>query len=490
MEGLSIVGVGGLEVSEDDWMATPSSIKAVVLALIQQIKELKADNQELKKRLADLDEKLKTDSSNSSKPPSSDPPGSLPNRRQPTGKPKGGQKGHPGNHRSLVPPEKVKTFKDHYPAKCSGCGCDLPEGASDGSEPARHQVWDLPPIVQAEVTEHRCHRALCANCGVTSRAILPHDVPSGMFGPGLAAMVAWLLGGYRLSRRQCQSILETGFGVEISLGGLKNAEVLVSESIEQATEGVGSAVQQADVANGDDTGWNEDNSSAVLWNFNTPNLAYFKITPFKDQETAKEILGDFQGFLGSDRAKTYGFVPMEKSQSCLGHIDRHFQRMEDRGGESGIVGQWGKAELDKFFHHWHEFKRGETTRDQLKASTEPVRRSMEWLLDCGIECSHSKTANTCANLSKALPSFWTCVEHPGIEPTNNSSERELRHGVQWRRTSFGTKSDSGSRFVERMLTSVATCRLQGRNLYDFLKESVEAFIKGVPGPLLAPGSSP
>ena len=54
---------------------------------------------------------------------------------------------------------------------------------------------------------------------------------------------------------------------------------------------------------------------------------------------------------GSDRAKTYGFIPIEKSQSCLGHVDRHFQRMGDRGGESGIVGQWGKAELDKFFHN-------------------------------------------------------------------------------------------------------------------------------------------
>ena len=130
------------------------------------------------------------------------------------------------------------------------------------------------------------------------------------------------------------------------------------------------------------------------------------------------------------------------------------------------------------------------TRDQLKGATETVRQNMKWLLDCGIECSHSKTANTCANLSKALPSFWTCVEHERVEPTNNSSERELRQGVQLRRTSFGTKSGGGSRFVERMLTSVATCRLQGRNLYDFLKESTEAFIKGIPGPLLAPGSSP
>ncbi len=163
--------------------------------------------------------------------------------------------------------------------------------------------------------------------------------------------------------------------------------------------------------------------SALAWLRWWPGYsAYFKITPFKDQGTAKAILGDLDGLLGSDRAKTYAFIPIEKSQTCSGHVDRHFQRMDDRGGESGIVGQWGKAELDRFFHSWHQFKRKE---------------------------------------------------------------------IQLRRTSFGTKSDGGSRFVERMLTVVETCRLQRRNLYSFLKESVQGFLRGVPAPmLLVPGLSP
>jgi transposase len=469
-------------VSKEDWAATPASVLRWVI-------ELRAENQELKKRLAAIEERLNTNSTNSSKPPSSDPPGTLRNRHKPSGKPKGGQPGHPGQNRQLVPPEEVKAFVEHRPNECSCCGCSLDGQPILDDEPVRHQVLDLPPIVQAEVTEHHRNRVQCPNCRAVTLAQLPPDVPQGMFGPGLCAMVAWLLGGYRLSRRQCQSLLKTGFGVDISLGGLKKTEELVSASIEQAAEGVLSSIQQAEMVNGDDTTWHEDNSSAVLWNFNTPNLAYYKITPFKDQETAKEILGNFDGFLGSDRAKTYGFIPMEKSQTCLGHVDRHFQCMEDRGGDSGIVGAWGKAELDSFFHSWHEFKRGEITRAQLRVNTEPIRGQMEWLLQCGIECQSSKTANTCANLFKALPSFWNCVEHEGIEPTNNSSERGLRHGVQLRRTSFGTKSDGGSRFVERMLTAVETCRLQGRNLYDFLKESVKAFIKGTPAPLLA-GPSP
>ncbi len=92
-----------LEVPEEDWIAAPDSIKAAVLDLLQQIKKLKAEGLDFKKRIASLEEKLNENSANSSKPPSSDPPGSLPNRRQPTGKPKGGQQGHPGSHRSLVP---------------------------------------------------------------------------------------------------------------------------------------------------------------------------------------------------------------------------------------------------------------------------------------------------------------------------------------------------------------------------------------------------
>ena len=74
--------------------------------------------------------------------------------------------------------------------------------------------------------------------------------------------------------------------------------------------------------------------------------------------------------------------------------------------------------------------------------------------------------------------LWTYVEHDGIEPTNNSSERALRHGVIWRKLSFGTQSDHGSRFVETMLTVIETCRQQDRSVFHYLTDAIQAHFTG------------
>lgn len=160
--------------------------------------------------------------------------------------------------------------------------------------------------------------------------------------------------------------------------------------------------------------------------------------------------------------------------------------MEDRGGDSAEIGTWGKAEVDRFFQHWHEFKDGKITRLQLQIQVVPIRARMARLLKRGTSCEHSKTANTCGNILEKFPALWTCIYREGVEPTNNSSERALRHPVQWRRTSFGTKSQKGSRFVERVLTVVESCRRQGRNALDFLCKAVAARIVGSPRPSLLP----
>ena len=82
--------------------------------------------------------------------------------------------------------------------------------------------------------------------------------------------------------------------------------------------------------------------------------------------------------------------------------------------------------------------------------------------------------------------LWTFLDHEGVEPTNNGSERALRHAVIWRKLSFGTQSASGSRFVETMLTVIETCRQQHRNVFAFVTTAVEAHLAGQPGPYSSP----
>lgn len=462
------------------WEATPPEARALILMLLEQV-------QALRKRIEGLEEQSRANSRNSSKPPSADPPGSLRNRREPTGKPRGGQKGHKGEHRVLVPTEETTHVVKHYPGNCSKCGCGLcPLDVTGEEEPVRHQVWELPPV-QVEVTEHQRYRARCPDCGHVSLADLPVGVPLGAFGPRLTAMAGLLVGQYRLSRRQCESLIRDAFGVAISLGGIKAVENLLSQSLVAPVEEVHSAIQQAPVVNADDTGWKEGNKKAVLWNANTPDLAIFRITKKKDHESARGLLGeDFDGILGVDRATTYSFQDIKKLATCWAHLDRHFQRMEDRGGESEAIGKWGKAEVDRFFTVWHKFKDGKISRPELQSEIVPIRARMARLLLRGSQCGkagtdktlHAKTAKTCANVLKVFPALWTCVYYEGVEPTNNSSERALRHPVQWRRNSFGTQSAAGSRFVERILSTVETCRRQGRNALEFLTKSVTALLHG------------
>jgi transposase len=82
--------------------------------------------------------------------------------------------------------------------------------------------------------------------------------------------------------------------------------------------------------------------------------------------------------------------------------------------------------------------------------------------------------------------LWTFVRRDGVEPTNNVAERTVRQGVLWRKTSGGTDSGVGSRFVERILSVVATCRQQGRNVWDYVTACHDAALGGRPIPSLLP----
>ena len=205
-----------------------------------------------------------------------------------------------------------------------------------------------------------------------------------------------------------------GLELPSSLGGIKGLEGLISESLASPVEEVQAANQKAPVVNADDTGWREANQRAVLWNANTPEMAIFQITPKKDHASAQALLGKkFADILGVDRARTYSFHDRGELQSCWAHLDRHFQRMEDRGGKSTAIGQAGKAEVDHFFKLWREFKDNKLSRLVLQVAVGSVRVNMAKLLVRGIQCGesesgktksvHSKTAKTCANI---LELFW------------------------------------------------------------------------------------
>jgi transposase len=158
----------------------------------------------------------------------------------------------------------------------------------------------------------------------------------------------------------------------------------------------------------------------------------------------------------------------------------------DRGGEAEPIGRWGLAEIERLFALWHGFRAGEFDRQELRRRLVPLQARLGRLLGGGRENSDRKAQALCRELRKWWPALWTFAGVEGVEPTNNVSERALRPAVLWRKGSFGSDSEAGNRFAERLLTVVATCRRQWRRLLDFLVAAVEAALHGTAAPSLLP----
>jgi transposase len=166
------------------------------------------------------------------------------------------------------------------------------------------------------------------------------------------------------------------------------------------------------------------------------------------------------------------------------HLDRDFQAMIDRGGESAEVGRLLLGHSERLFDWWHRVRDGTMARATFRSQVDVMRYSFRDALRRGVTCGCAKTAATCRELLSGERHLWTFVRVEGVEPTNNDAERALRHGVIYRKLSGGTDGEAGSRFVERILTIVATCRQQEIHVLDYLTRCYQASLDGQPAPSL------
>jgi transposase len=246
-------------------------------------------------------------------------------------------------------------------------------------------------------------------------------------------------------------------------------------------------VQDADSAHIDETSWKQGRDKAWLWVAVTRLVTVFAIATSRGAEVARDLLGtDRRKVVISDRFKSYTWI--KRRQFCWAHLDRDFQAMVDRGGEPAELGRQLLAYSREVCGWWHRVRDGTMARATLRTDVAILRILFRSVLSEGVECSCAKTAATCRELLAGETHLWTFVRVEGIEPTNNDAERALRHGVICRKLSGGTDSESGSRFVERMLSVVATCRQQDVNVLDYLTSCYQAHLEGGPIPSLIPTS--
>ena len=467
-------------IPEEDWAQTPIIVRVVFRAVTQQVEQLK-------KEVAELREQVKQNSGNSSQPPSSDGPGNRPDKKKPKGKgrKRGGQKGHTGYQRQLVAVEEVEAIVAHKPEKCIECGEKL-EG--EDPEPYRYQVTELPPV-KAYVIEHQVHKLVCPCCGKENRGELPPEVAVSQFGPNLVALAALLMGVYRLSKRQVKRLLKDCFEIKIATGSVVNQQSEVSQSLAAPVDKARGYVQEQAVRNVDETGWyqHDQDKKSWLWVVVTPMVTAYKIARSRAGKVAKELVGEeSKGIVGSDRYSAYSWLANQLRQICWAHLQRDFQKILERGGASGVIGGHLHQEGKEVLALWARIRDGTLSHEDFRAKLPNIKDRIHFWLTAGVSCSHQKTSKTCGRILKVETALWTFVTNSGVEPTNNSAERALRKAVIWRKISYGTQSDAGSRFVERILTVVETCRQQDRNPLEYLQGAIIAHRSGQVVPSLLP----
>ena len=204
----------------------------------------------------------------------------------------------------------------------------------------------------------------------------------------------------------------------------------------------------------------------------TPQLTYFKIFAHRDTASAKALIGeDYAGIVITDRYGAYNWLPQGQRQYCWAHLKRDFKKLTELGDD--ILSYRLLANCQDLFRDWRSIRAGSAPSYQ---STRLLRTVKQWRVNLreGRLLAGTKTGSLCIKLLKEWKSLWHFLRHAQVEPTNNQAERQLRHAVIWRKKCFGTQSERGQRFVERILTCTLTCRQQARSLRAFVSESLKA----------------
>jgi transposase len=467
------------------WDQTPPEVQAYIRVLEARVETMASMVSTLQEQVRTLQKQLNQTSQNASCSPSSDPPQHRRPGHPQSHRCRGGQPGHPGHTRPLIPVEAVDEVVVLKPTQCTHCQAPL---AGDDPTPWRHQVIEMPPI-KPVVTEYQWHQLACPVCGAITRAPWPAGVPSGTYGPRVQATVALYTGAYRLSKRTTQQAMAEVFGVPMSVGTISQLEQATTEAVAAPVEEARTYVHEQAVAHLDETSWRQGDKRAWLWVAVTNWVTVFVVRMSRGGQVARELVGErFSGILVTDRYSAYNWYPVRWRQLCWAHLLRDFEAMRDRGGCSEEIGDALLAQAHQMFTWWHRVREGTLQRSTFRSYMTPLRREVERLLKAGSRCGVPKTAGTCWDILKWREALWTFVQVEGVEPTNNTAERAIRPGVLWRKGSFGTQSAEGSRFVESMMTVVATLKQQQRNVLEYLTTACEASLRGEEAPSLLPAS--
>jgi len=377
----------------------------------------------------------------------------------------------------LVPAERVDKFVPLLPEECQRCAAALPRKLAPAQtlgEPQRHQVTELPAM-RAHITEYQLHDVAC-ECGAITRAMLPPEV-KGNFGPQLTALVAYLTVVCRMPRRVVEGLLEQVLGVEMSLGSTQKCWEEASQAVALPCQELEEQLKDEPVLNVDETGWRSNADKRYLWAFVALQFVVYTIAATRGNEVLVRLLGAvFRGVLCSDRFSAYLKYHSGKAQFCWAHLKRNLLGIMDLTKNSAVERfcRDALAAHAQLFRLWHKFRGSQIDRQQLLLRSLPIQKQIFTLADKHLNSRHREVGNLARALWEHNERLFTFLEHEGVEPTNNSAERALRTGVQWRKICFGNRSATGELATARLLTVAGTCKLQKLNILAYLSVAIAA----------------
>ena len=470
--------------------------------LREQVAERDQQIADGKKQIADLERQLATrkrNSTNSSKPPSSDGMAGAQRRRcsprKKSGRKPGGQPGHMGQERQRV--ENPDRTEEVLPLQCKHCGTafpQTPEQRQTVGDVYSRQIVDLPEVILPVVTEYQYPKLACPCCQKGTRAELRSEHVHEI-GERLTAVVSYLIAARKMTRRDVRATLQDLLGVDISVGSVQKAWEETSDAVEAPYAELEESLPTQPVLNSDETGSRTNGEKRWVWVLCSSWFVFYHIASSRGVEVLVELLGEaFAGILCSDRCPTYLSYHRGLAQFCWAHLQRTLKGIAEFASTEDAVhfARDMLSAVERLFGLWYQF-RGEAgpgerllTGSELIQQSIPIQKKICRLAEKFLDSDDREVRNLAYAFFVHWDKLFTFIEQQGVEPTNNVSERAMRLFVLIRKITYGNRSARGEVALARLLTVTQTCKLQERPLFSYLLTAVHCHRRRQPVPSLRP----
>ena len=428
-------------------------------------------------KIAKLEEQLGRNSRNSSKPPSTD------QKSNTLDKEKHPRSSRVGVARVLYPPERIDKRIECWRENCPHCSSQYIQW--NGASPELLQQAELPEV-KAVITQYELQKYTCLRCRKHSIAPLPDGVPDSAFGPRLMGLLATLTGVMHLAKREAIQLIKDLYDVDMGVGSVPNVEERVSASLNLVYDRIHKFILQHQFCMYfDETGWRDKGKRHFVWLAACQHAAVYRIDRNRSAAAFQRLISGktWDAPAVTDRYAVYS--SFKTHQFCLAHLIREFKKYGERDGPDKSIGTALENELRLSCKIHGQYREGKISLVERNRRLGARKRRVEYWLDDGLANGSDALSKICGTLLEDFEKLWTFTKTLGMEPTNNLAERDLRKLVIWRKKSYGTRSERGKKFVERITTVAQTVRKHGGNVLHLVQQAIKCFYLRNPPPLIS-----